>query len=198
MMSNHKLNVKELIKNKRIKVGLGITFFTLIIIFSLIEPDITIPKKKDKKVADFEFENIKITLLSDKKTEWILNADKAFLYKNSDLSYLQNVKGEIFDKNKKQVLFNSITANIALENSDMILSQAHATILNNKRNITVSANTLLWNSNSKLFHGKDNTSIKTRGIILKGNEFKIDIPFKKLTLSQNGKATIKPYEIEKN
>ena len=192
------INLKEIVKNKKVKIGLGITLFTLIIIFSLIEPDITKPKLKDKKVADFEFEDIKITLLSDKKTEWILNAEKAFLYKNSDLSYLQSVNGEIFDKNKKQVSFNSVTANIALENSDMVLSQAEATILHDKRNIIVSANTLVWNSNTKLFQGKNNTSIQTRGITLKGNEFKIDVPFKKLTLSQNGKAVIRPYEIKKN
>ena len=190
MITNLKRYWQDPHLRKRCYIGFGIIVFSLIILASLTDPVLKLPAKKINKVADFEFENVKITFLENGVSNWQLKAKQASIFKNSNLTHLNDVNGIVFHDEKAIVYFESPTANFKLDSSDMKLTQATATINNKTRRIIVFADALSWISDQKTFIGHKNTSIKTRGLHLFGDYFKVDVPFQKLIISDQGKAII--------
>lgn len=195
MMNNLYSFWKKQNRQSILLITFSVLTFITIILFSLTDPEIKQVPHKAKKVADFEFTNVKITYLEDGVSNWELKAKNASIYKNKNITHLTSVDGMVFHQEKTVVLFSSPTANFDLFSSKIILKEALATINNKTRKIQVLANTLSWLPLEKSLIGQEKTAIKTRGLSLFGDYFKVDVPFKKLIISDHGKAIIKNNEI---
>lgn len=163
---------------------------TGLLLVSLIEPTLNIPPEKKEKQPDFSFENITLSEMENEKTNWELNAEEAKIYKDENQTQLARVTGQFFEGGRSMLDFASPEGYIDTQTSDMVFTEATATINFQNTPIIVEAERLSYSAATAVFYGKGNTSVKTDGITLTGKEFEIIVEEKKFRIKDSSEANI--------
>ena len=167
--------------------------FVFIIIFSLRDPNINPIELGDSNRPDFEFEGVKISQLDRGRRTWELHADHAQIHKQKQLTELTKISGNIFYGNKSAAQFSSPKAKLQLDSSQFNLENPTVEVVLNERLYTIRSKKLNWNGNRQQLRASGSVNLQTEGLTLSGDTFYVDIPIKKLVISQRGSAKINAY-----
>jgi LPS export ABC transporter protein LptC len=168
---------------KTIFAPLIILLLLLIIFFSSQSPDITMPLSNEPK-ADFQFENVTISLLSNKKKVWTLTADESSIYNASDTFLFNNVHGTffnvsntfsfesslgIFEHKKKMLNLIRTKSKLTINETPYFIICDEININTDKKIISAYGNILI-NSTHIIVHGSHLiANLNTQSMVLKNN-----------------------------
>ncbi len=163
-----------------------------VLFFSLKETELPKRLAKGKNEPDFAFEHIVISHIDGEKLLWELTANKALIFKKENESVLENIQGAFFNEwNKPVVRFSSPQASLALDSSNLHLSDVTATFNIKEDNIQLLGKLLVWTAETQELSGRGDIIILSQYGKISGNAFKASIPYKTFQIQQDGKAVFR-------
>ncbi|MSR88150.1 MAG: hypothetical protein EXS67_00660 [Candidatus Margulisbacteria bacterium] len=170
----------------------GLSCFSAIIFFSLIEPNLPLPVGTSEKRADFAFEGVRLSQLELGQVVWTMVAQKATVEKKANRAILKDVTGVFY---KKEVIVLSVVSplcHLDMDASDLSLENSKAVFHVNDRQVLLEASQLDWHAGSQQFEGRGLVKIQSDGLVMKGDMFKVDLPSQTLMVSEHSQAEIMP------
>lgn len=169
---------------------LGVVVFVSLVAYTLREADIPSYPEDDMYNPDFSLTNVTFSQLELADTSWELFSEYAELDKGSGVAELTNIQGVFFQNNDPVLRLVSPSASLTMADSDMIMSDAFATMTIDSRPVSLNASLLTWTAGEQLFEGHGDVMIESGSVTLIGEYFKVDLVARTLDVSQNSRVEI--------
>jgi|GEM_PF-6611859 len=179
--------MKKRTVTKSLQWGL-LVLFLMIIVLSLVNPNLSSLPIKQPQDPDFEFETIKISHLEKGQLKWSLSAQKAQVFKASQKTYLIGVHGYIYPQGQSSIFIQAQSAHLNFDQSIVSLHQASFSSNIQKKTLSIHSPLLIWNSQKQTFQSTSNVVVKAGGYTLSGQELFASLPLQKVYIKRNARA----------
>ena len=164
---------------------------TLLVLFSLVDPNLEMPilGRKDKARTSF-FDSHMIHLV-DGEAQFEIYSSRADLFDAPKKIVFFDAIGSYF-QNMEQILeIKAPLVEFDQDKMNMNLLKCSVWIKNIKEHAEVKSDYLLWDLKINKFVGYQQTTIESKSIFVAGNQITFEIPVKKFTVSGNSLVKIK-------
>jgi LPS export ABC transporter protein LptC len=154
----------------------------LVIFFSSQSPDITSQKNNNK--ADFQFENVTISMLSSGKKIWTLTAKESSIYNKSNTFLFNKVNGTFFNASNT-LSFASPLGIFNYKKNILNLVQTKAKLTIQNMPYFIICDEININTFNKTVSAYGNIYINSNHLILQGSQLNANLNSQKMVLKNN-------------
>ena len=162
-----------------------LSFFLLLILYMVFFYDITYETRplKDTSLPDFEFENVVISHFNDGELEFEVSANRALIYKDSNLLQLDTFSGVRGVTHNHFIRFVANSGGFNLLSSELTLNDSYL-IFNYFFDYTwMYSKKMVWNSLTKQLYSTSNTTVDHQNYVIKTTNMRYDVDRAKLYLN---------------
>jgi LPS export ABC transporter protein LptC len=141
-----------------------------VIYISIQTPDL-FKSNSPKMIGDYNFENVKISLLKKGKKQWELTAKKSTIFDNATKFYLVDVNGSYSNKDKNQSIhFSSPTGAYYIDSGVLKLVKTSSRLTYNDSSYFILSDEMELNSEEQMLYAHGNLNINSDKLILTGQK----------------------------
>ena len=163
---------------KRFLPLLILLFLIFVTFFSNRAPKIN-QTNLNSKDADFKFVNVTISMHSNGKKTWTINASQSFIYKASSTFFFQDVNGSLFE-NATNLHFDSPTGGFDMKSSTLKMAKTNAQLDYNSTKYYVTCDEIEIDAKNSRLVGYGNLFINSDQIMLKGKQLLADLKINRI------------------